>query len=283
MDSLMKVELFCAIEKQLGARIPDEIAYEIRSLADVAKFLKESKAGKLDVGAVKEEDVRCFIKDNLLLKTTRTVTYFLLKGLIKCMFRLRARGLEHVPQQGSFIIGSNHASILDFPLIFCSLPYKITRDVIAPAAQDFFYTKPIRRILVEIGFNTFPFERMGNFMRGLKICAQLIKDGKSIILFPEGSRSKQGVMGVFKPGIGSLAFDLDIPVIPCHIEGAFKAMPKGKVMPRPGRIIVVFGQPLRMDAYKGMEKTLSRYEIYERIAADLRAAIEKLGTFLEHG
>jgi long-chain acyl-CoA synthetase len=277
VDSLMKVELFSALEKQFGARIPDEVAYEIRSLSDVVRFLKESKAGKVEVEAVKDEDVDRLIRETPFLKMSRTFTYFFLRTVIKIYCKFTARGLENIPEKGSFIIGANHSSLLDFPLIFCSLSYKRTREVIAPAAHDFFYARPLRRMLVEVGFNTFPFERMGNFMKGLKTCARLIEKGKSIILFPEGSRSTSpGVMGKFKPGIGSLAFDLNIPLVPCYIEGAYEVLPKGGVVPRPHKVKVIFGKPMYLDRYKELAVSMSRYQIYERIAEDLRNEIEKL-------
>jgi long-chain acyl-CoA synthetase len=167
--------------------------------------------------------------------------------------------------------------LLDFPIIFCSLSYARTRKVIAPAAHDFFYTKPVRRMLVEMGFNTFPFERMGNFVKGLKICSKLIQSGKSIILFPEGRRSVKGELGKFKPGIGSLAFELNIPIVPCYIKGAFEVLPKGKVIPRSRNVTIIFGKPLSMDAYKGLAAAMSKYDIYERIVEDLRTAIDELG------
>jgi long-chain acyl-CoA synthetase len=277
VDSLMKVELLSGIEKQFGVHIPDQAAYEINTFSDVARFLKEYKAGRKDDESISEEDVSRLVKDNILLKMTRTATYFTMRTFLMLYLKLEAEGSENIPPEGSFIIGANHSSLLDFPIIFCSLSYARTRKVIAPAAHDFFYTKPVRRMLVEMGFNTFPFERMGNFVKGLKICSKLIQSGKSIILFPEGRRSVKGELGKFKPGIGSLAFELNIPIVPCYIKGAFEVLPKGKVIPRSRNVTIIFGKPLSMDAYKGLAAAMSKYDIYERIVEDLRTAIDELG------
>lgn len=276
IDSLLKVELLCAIEKKFSVHIPDEAAYQINIFSDLVRFMKEYQAGGKDEDLVEDVDVSGLIRDNPLLRITRTCTYFFLRTFLRVYFRHQVKGPEHIPSTGSFIIGANHVSLLDFPLILCSLPYARMKEVIAPAAQDFFYTKPLRRLVVEFGFNTFPFERMGNFVKGLKICSKLIQMGKSIILFPEGRRSQTGVLGKFKPGIGALAFDLNIPIVPCYIHGAYEALPKGKVIPRARRIEIVFGDPLPVAGYKGLAPAMSKYEIYEKIVEDLRQKIDAL-------
>jgi long-chain acyl-CoA synthetase len=283
VDSLMKVELLSSIEKQFGVHIPDEAAYELTTLSDVVRFLKEYKSGRKDDESVTENDMIRIIKDNVWLRMTRTVTYFGLRTFMRTYLKLKVEGSENIPADGSFIIGANHTSLLDFPIIFSSLSYARTRKVIAPAAQDFFYASPVRRVLTELAFNTFPFERMGNFVKGLKICSQLIKTGKTVILFPEGSRSVKGELGKFKPGIGSLAFDLDIPIVPCRIQGAFEVLPKGKVIPRSRKVTITFGKPITMAPYKALATTMPKYQIYERVAEDLRGQVHRLGLVDKNG
>ncbi|MCM8787092.1 MAG: AMP-binding protein [Candidatus Omnitrophica bacterium] len=276
IDSLMKVELLYAIERKFGFKIPDEIAYEIGTVSDIFRFIDEYNQGRSDLIEIKDSEILYLLKENKFLKITRFIFYCFFKMLHMFYFRVKTCGKEFLPKEKSFIIASNHTSLLDFPIIFCSLPYKKTKDVIALAAKDYFYTKPLRRIFVELAFNSFPFERMGNFLRGLKICAKLLEKEKSIILFPEGTRSIKGVLQGFKPGVGSLAFDLNIPIVPVYIEGAYKALPKGRIFPRPYKIKVYFGKPIYIDKYKQLEDKMLNYQIYEKITQDLRDEVIKL-------
>jgi 1-acyl-sn-glycerol-3-phosphate acyltransferase len=169
--------------------------------------------------------------------------------------------LENIPLNGSFIIAANHTSLLDFPLIMTSLPYEKMKNVFAPAAQDYFYAKKYRRAIIELLFNTFPFERMGDFVKGLKICEALVKNNCSIILFPEGTRVMSDQLQPFKPGLGSLALNLNVPILPVYIEGAFKAMPKGKALPLPNKIKIRFGKAIYPDKLN-LSNIINNYEKY---------------------
>jgi long-chain acyl-CoA synthetase len=189
------------------------------------------------------------------------MAYFIFKGLFKTYFRKSVSGLSNVPCGGSFIIAANHSSLLDFPLILTSLPFSRMKDVFAPAAKDYFYAKRYRKAIVEILFNTFPFERMGDFMKGLRICEALIKDGRSIILFPEGTRVKEDRLQPFKPGLGSLALNLNVPILPVYIAGAFAALPKGRVLPLPEKIRIYFGKVILPDQ-PGLSQFKTDYEKY---------------------
>ncbi|MBI3988096.1 MAG: 1-acyl-sn-glycerol-3-phosphate acyltransferase, partial [candidate division NC10 bacterium] len=78
----------------------------------------------------------------------------------------------------------------------------------------------------------------------LNLCKELLANpGNILILFPEGTRSITGEIGEFKPGIGLLLAGTDVPVLPCHLAGAFEAWPKGRMLPRPGRLQLMIGAP----------------------------------------
>lgn len=265
IDSLMKVELLCAVERRLAIKIPDEIAYEVNTFADLVRFAKEYKQGRADDVTIKDQDIIPILKKNILINLTRGLSYFTLKVFAKIYFKLEIKGIENIPKDKSFIIAANHTSHLDFPIIFTSLPYSKMKDVIAPAAQDYFYTNPLRRRIIECAFNTFAFERIGNFVHSLRICSEIIKRDKSIILFPEGTRSTEGKIQPFKPGIGSLAYDLDRPIVPTYIKGAFEALPKGKTFPYPRKIRVYFGKAIYPKQLE-LSRFASNYEKYSYLS-----------------
>jgi long-chain acyl-CoA synthetase len=126
------------------------------------------------------------------------------------------------------------------------------------------------------GFNMFPMKRYGNYYDGLKICAQKLREGRPLIVFPEGTRSVSGELQKFKPGIGLLAFDLNVPLIPMYIKGAYKALPKGSAIPRPGKIQVIVGEPIHALKFKNSLPNEPNYLVYRKITEEARNTIESL-------
>lgn len=274
VDSLMKVELLSAIEKELGLIIPDDIAYEINTFGDLVRLASEYKEGRIDDVSVKDEEINSVLRVNPLLRVSRFISTCLFRIFAKVYFRLEVKGSENIPGDSSFVIACNHSSMLDFPILFSSLPLSRSQNVIAPAAQDYFYSNLFKRMVVELSFNTFAFERFGNYMKGLKICSEIIKRGRSIILFPEGTRSENGELLPFKPGIGSLASALDVAVVPTYINGIYDALPKGAFFPRPLKVTVLFGEPVYADRKRKENKT--DYEFYKEVALQVEKKVEDL-------
>ena len=178
--------------------------------------------------------------------------------------------------KGSFIVASNHHSLLDFPLIYASLPGCTVRKIVAPAARDFFFEKWLLRFFVRSTFNAFPLDRYGNFLEGLNVCARLLKSGRAIILFPEGTRSRGGELQPFKSGIGMLSLELNVPIVPAYIKGADRVLPKGKLVPRPRKVELIFGEPVPPQQYAAFRKSKRNHEIYKQMIDEIRKRIEAL-------
>jgi 1-acyl-sn-glycerol-3-phosphate acyltransferase len=188
--------------------------------------------------------------------------------------RERLRGLS-----GPFVVVSNHTSHLDTPLIFGALPRKLSRYVAAGAAADYFFDVWWRKGLTTLFFNAFPVDRTG--LRGRKgLATSLLDDGVSLLLFPEGTRSRTGEMGAFKPGAAALCISRDVPCLPIAILGAAEAMPYGKNWPERGRppIYLVFGEPMRPED----GETASAFS--ERMAKEVSGLYDYAMTYrAEHG
>lgn len=169
-----------------------------------------------------------------------------MRGWLKAWHRIEFQGREHLPARGPMIIAANHASHLDAACIAAALPLARVHRVFPAAARDYFFINLSRLALAVVVMNALPFDRRGRTPRSLRLCQRLLSDpeaGNVLVLFPEGTRSATGRIGSFRPGIGFLAESTGAPVVPCHIDGAHRAWPKGTLLPRPRRVSVRFGPP----------------------------------------
>ena len=132
--------------------------------------------------------------------------------------------LKNVPK--AFVVVANHSSHLDAPLIMGALPRKQARYLAAGAAADYFFDVWWRRGLTALFFNAFPVDRSGSNPRSVS-AKSLLDRGVPLLVFPEGTRSKTGEMGRFKPGAASLAIASDVPCVPVALIGAGAAHPRG--------------------------------------------------------
>ncbi|WP_284298184.1 lysophospholipid acyltransferase family protein [Homoserinibacter gongjuensis] len=156
------------------------------------------------------------------------------------------RKLRDVPR--AFVVVANHSSHLDAPLILGALPRRLARYLAAGAAADYFFDVWWRRGLTALFFNAFPVDRKGVNQRAVS-AKTLLERGVPLLVFPEGTRSKNGEMGHFKQGAASLAIATDVPCLPVALIGAGIAHPRGSSWPKPGRLPVgvVFGAPMRAE------------------------------------
>ena len=148
-----------------------------------------------------------------------------------------------------FVVIANHSSHLDAPLIYGGLPRRLSRNLAAATAGDYFFNNWYKALPTQLFFNSFPVQRQGQANRtGHRgLAARLVNDGVPILIFPEGTRSRTGAMANFTPGAAALSISRNVPVLPIALVGAYAAMPYGANVPVPGRphVHIVFGRPLR--------------------------------------
>jgi 1-acyl-sn-glycerol-3-phosphate acyltransferase len=194
----------------------------------------------------------------------------LLKPLIWRLATVTVLGREHLDALSRpFVVVSNHTSHLDAPLIFGALPRRLSRYVAAGAAADYFFDVWWRKGLTALFFNAFPVDRTG--LRGRRgLATDLLDDGVPLLLFPEGTRSRTGEMGNFKPGAAALCISRDVPCLPVAIVGASEAMPYGKNWPERGRppVYLTFGEPMRAED----GETVAQFSA--RIAKEVRGLVD---------
>ncbi len=155
-------------------------------------------------------------------------------------------GLEHLDGvEGPVMFISNHSSHLDATLILTTLPQAWRDKTATAAAKDYFFDVWWRSAFTALVYGGFPIERGGG-ERATAKARELIRDGWSLIVFPEGTRSADGWVQRFRHGTARLALEMDMPVVPIAIVGAYAAMPRGRSWPKKGRppIRVRYGEPL---------------------------------------
>lgn len=169
-----------------------------------------------------------------------------LEPVFRSQVRTHVEGLDILARtEGPVIFVANHASHLDTPLILLSLPDEWRRRTAVAAAADYFFDTWWRAVGSALLFNTFPIDRRSGSLSATP--GEVLADGWSLVIFPEGTRSKDGWLGRFRMGAAFLACEHDVPVVPIAHRGTFAAMPRGQGWPSPGRrqLTVRFGEPLR--------------------------------------
>lgn len=146
---------------------------------------------------------------------------------------------------GPVIFIANHSSHLDASLVMASLPADWRAKTAVGAAKDYFFDRWWKAVLMAIAYNAFPVDRARG--RGsVSTAERLLGEDYSLVVFPEGTRSRDGWMNRFRLGTARLAIDADVALVPIGIRGANAAMPTGRSWPKPGRkpVSIRFGEPI---------------------------------------
>jgi 1-acyl-sn-glycerol-3-phosphate acyltransferase len=154
--------------------------------------------------------------------------------------RDRLEGLE-----GPAVFVANHHSHLDTGLVLQSLPRRLRHDTVVAAAADYFFDSRPKAAAAAWFWGAIPMERQRVSRRSALAAAALLEDGWSLLIFPEGGRSPDGWGQEHKGGAAYLAVRCDVPVVPVHIDGTDRVLPKGARVPSPRRVTVTMGEPLR--------------------------------------
>lgn len=178
----------------------------------------------------------------------------ILKPLLRIVYRIRVEGLENVPKKGGAIIAANHLSFLDS--FFIPLVVK-RRKVTYLAKADYFKSWKTSWFFSMAG--QIPCERDGGnkAQQSLDIALDVLRDGKLLGIYPEGTRSPDGHLYRGRTGVARLALAAGRQVIPCGLVGTEKVMPKNAKLPRlRGRptVVVRFGAPIEFSRYAGQER-----------------------------
>jgi 1-acyl-sn-glycerol-3-phosphate acyltransferase len=198
------------------------------------------------------------------------VLYTILKpcavALMRLLFRLEGRGMEHVPARGPILLVANHSSLVDPPLV----------GGVAPRPLSFLAKAELFRIPLFGGLihrlNARPVRREGSDPSALRTALRILEEEGALLIFPEGTRGEEGVLRPAKAGAGMLAVLSGARVVPVYIRGSGRAWPRGRRLPRPAKVTVSFGPSFAFERVDGRR----RKDRYEAASREMMSAIARL-------
>lgn len=273
LDSLDKVSLQSFIEETFGVSINADEMADFSSVADMCKHITDESNGN-DNGNGNETLATIDWHDILTntaagsracdatagtpttataptaqsapaaLPSTKGIHAFmhslyakLFNAYFRSNNRLTIKGMENVPAEGPAIIAPNHQSYFDGALAVCGMSWKGVRDYYFYATEDHVNTNGRRWMAKR--HNVIIMERK-NLKTSILKMAEVLQAGKRVVIFPEGSRTFDGSLSSFKKTFAILAKELNVPIVPVCIKGAYEAMPRGRVLPTPHHITVEY-------------------------------------------
>ena len=153
--------------------------------------------------------------------------------------------LLQLSEDEAVIFAANHSSHADTPLLLRTLPKPWRDHLFVGAAADYFFPNRLAGVASSLLLNAIPIERSKVTRRSALEASRLIEAGWSMVIYPEGGRSPDGWGQRFRGGAAFLSNRTGAPVVPIHVSGTDKVLPKGSNWPKPGRATVAFGEPIR--------------------------------------
>lgn len=267
LDSLGKLSLIDFIDKTFGVKIEEENLPKFPSVKSLVEHIKINKRWHhADV-----TNWAAALKEKVHVKLPKTwPTLAVLKnssrGFFSVYSRFRSEGAHHLPE-GPCIITPNHQSFFDGLYILAAIKMKTLKN-------SYFYAKKkhVNNRFLQFMANTnnvIVMDVNKDLKESIQKLAEVLKRGKNIIIFPEGTRTKTGKLGEFKKTFAILSKELNIPVVPVAINGAYRAMPGRAIFPVPfRRISVSFSKPIYPTGYSSDELTTIVQEKVHKMISD---------------
>ena len=284
LDSLQAIELLLFAEEALGVSISDDEAGQLSKvgeLFDVARTPGETEAkeGERGAGMVPSSTLSLNQK-RVLDRALLRCSFGTARVVLNSWFGLQVTNGEAVPIGQPYILAANHSSHLDTGAVVAALAHSKGLDealrLHVLGARDYFFASRWRGWLVSKLLNAVPIERHENSLASLKLVKGILSSGEPILIYPEGTRSRTGELQGFKAGLGLIAWEMQVSVVPIAIAGTHAALPAGRSWPSRCPIQVIFGEPVAMEQYHVHLEELSRDELYRRIARDVQAEVRSL-------
>jgi long-chain acyl-CoA synthetase len=258
LSSLDRVELLGAIEDRYQIDLNETTFTGATTVNDLERLVREATPGR-------SEFVFPRWAQRWPVTWLRTLIYYLLTWpATNLMAHPRVRGSENLRGvKGPMLVICNHVLYLDVGFVLAALPWRFRNrlavamggerlaEMRSPPREWFFLRRWLHRMnyfLVVSLFNVFPLPKISGFRESFRFAGDLVDRGWSVLIFPEGGQTPDGTLQPFRAGIGILANNLKIPVVPMRIDGAYEIREAHSRFNRPGRIRVYIGKPVEFPA-----------------------------------
>ncbi|MCT2007371.1 lysophospholipid acyltransferase family protein [Micrococcus lylae] len=204
----------------------------------------------------------------------RSARTFVVRPVVRALFNPWVKGRAHVPETGGAILASNHLSVSDS--VF--MPASLDRQVHFLAKMEYFTGTGLKGWITRkffVAINQLPMDRSGGAasLRSLQAGLEALQEGNLLGIYPEGTRSPDGRLHRGKIGVAKLALAADVPVVPIAMIGTDKVQPIGQSLPRPGRVGVIFGEPLTFSHLKDRKDEIA---VLRQVTDEIMEAIRRL-------
>jgi long-chain acyl-CoA synthetase len=252
VDSLEWMNLTLDIRDRTGIELAEEAIARIETVRDLLEAVSHASAARTDRLADVTREPDRFLSDEQRrwlepLGRGETVLAWILYQLnrlvMKAVFRLRVHGLEHIRADVQTVVLPNHTSYLDGFVIVAALPFDVMRRTVIAGSADIAFATGVHRFVMRLA-RALPIQHERAPFSSLALPVKALRAGDNLIWFPEGRRSRTGELMPVQPGIARLVQAHPVAATPVIVEGAFEAMPRGRMIPRPRRITVHIGAPI---------------------------------------
>ncbi len=289
-DSLMLTELAAALEE---AGVPASVTEALPGIGTVGELARAAAAAQHRAEGEPDRDAPALPGkaaprlEEIAVPAPLAVLGRRLLGagqrfLYRDLYHLEVSGEAFIPCDRNFLVVANHSSHLDMGLVKVALGDAGER-LAALAAADYFFDTALKRAYFENFTNLIPMERSGSVRASLRKAVETLRGGLNLLIFPEGTRSRDGVMGSFKPTAGYLALHCGVDVLPVHIRGTHQALPAGSAVPHPARLRVAIGLPIRVEDLRRRTEGLARGEAHKVATRIMEEAVRALGGAAANG
>ena len=285
-DSLGKIEFISALEDAFSVSIPDSFITDVQTVKDVVERIRDIAEGRAheSAGSVKWADIldkepseedrqKAVVVYGPVERLFIRPLFLLLRIFCRLYFRLSVKGIENIPKTGPYMLAANHASYLDGFIVAACLPFTVFEQLYFLGISKFF-GGAVKQEFARIG-HVIPIDAETYLHRALQISSYVLSQDRSLCIFPEGGRSFGPEMMPFKKGVGIIALEKNIPVLPVYIGGAAAALPRGAAFIRPFMIEVTIGSPY-LASSAGPEIMAQGTDKYQSFADGLREELKRL-------
>ncbi|GBE32885.1 long-chain-fatty-acid--CoA ligase [bacterium BMS3Bbin05] len=285
IDSLKRIALSAELERVFSVRLPETFMTDIQTVSEICDKLKQSELESVEdsenggrsfrdllLRRPGDDQIRSIgLVQGLISKAVIWSVLRVLKLFFKIYFRSTVKGVENIPES-PFILVSNHSSYLDSFMIGSHVPFKVFMNLFFQGARKYFRTGQMK-CFAKLA-HVIPIDPDAYLVSAFSLSAHVLNEKKSLCIFPEGGRSFDGNIMPFRKGIGILAAELGVPVVPARIHGTYESMSRGKAFPKKTKLTLSIGEPITADVIDKIREKGG--DVYQEIADFVKVRVNSL-------